>query len=228
MNFYHNVYYKLCQSRSQLKEMYGYKLGLHAHRITPGHSGGEYTDSNIAYLTPREHIIAHFLLWKINGNVNDLRSMNMLGAKLTTEQRVKIGKWCYKNKIGFHKDPKYAVEGAVASLLVQKENYEESGTKNFYYWSTEAGRKERASIGGKTSWENTKQSRGLPYFVSLNPAVRKERASKAAAATPRFPVNNGTTTKKLYSEEERIQFLSENEDYISGYAFYPRRKRSKS
>jgi hypothetical protein len=63
--------------------------------------GGTDEKNNLTCLTIREHIIAHFLLWKINKNPNDLRSMNMLGARLTTEQRRTVGLFCRDNNIGF-------------------------------------------------------------------------------------------------------------------------------
>lgn len=40
--------------------------GLQRHRILPGHQGGTYDPRNVAYLTVREHIIAHYLLWRIH------------------------------------------------------------------------------------------------------------------------------------------------------------------
>ena len=59
-------------------------------------------ENNYTYLTVREHIIAHFLLWKIYKNPNDLRSMKMLGANLTSFQRKTIGIYCRDNKLGIH------------------------------------------------------------------------------------------------------------------------------
>ena len=69
------------------RTIYGPKSGIHKHHIIPKHRGGKDTVDNFTYLTVREHIIAHFLLWKIHGSPNDLRSMHMLGANLTPKQR---------------------------------------------------------------------------------------------------------------------------------------------
>lgn len=77
---------------------------IHAHHILPKHRGGTDDISNITYLTLREHQIAHFLLWKMHGDVNDLRSMKMLSARLSTTYRRKIGLWCVDNKIGIFSD----------------------------------------------------------------------------------------------------------------------------
>ena len=93
----------MCEECKNRKSEYRRYSGLHKHHIIPSHSGGLDVDRNYTYLTAREHIIAHFLLWKMYGNVNDLRSMNMLGAELSVEYRRKIGLFCKENKIGFHK-----------------------------------------------------------------------------------------------------------------------------
>lgn len=227
MSFYERLYYRLCREKSQLKEMYGYGSGLHRHRIVPGHIGGEYTEDNITYLTVREHIIAHYLLWKIYRSPDDLRSMKMLGANLSHEQRVIVGKWCHENKIGFHKfvDTEEAKIWRQRGLDTQKRNYEETGSRDsFYYWATDEGFRVRASMGGKASWEYQKTHRnGLPFCLSLDPEERKKNASKAANHSGKFPVTDGTVCKKLKTEEDRQKFLIENPSFRSGGRPYTRR-----
>lgn len=145
--YYLCVYNKLCSSRSQLKQYWLPGSGLHRHHILPRHSGGDDSEENFTYLTIREHIIAHFLLWKIYKNPNDLRSMHMLGARLTPAQRKITGKWCRDNNIGFFGRSK---EERLTWALRGLETQRSSGAANsFYFWSTEEGRKKRASLGGK-------------------------------------------------------------------------------
>lgn len=100
------IYHKLCESRKHNKIIYGPGSGLHRHHIIPIHNGGEDLENNVTYLTPREHVIAHYLLWRINKNPNDLRSMHMLGAELTPIQRKITGEFCRDNKLGMF-NPKY-------------------------------------------------------------------------------------------------------------------------
>jgi len=122
--------------------------GIHRHHILPKHMGGLDEDNNYTYLYPREHQIAHFLLWKIYKNPNDLRSMHMLGAKLTISQRKIVGIWCRDNKIGIHgSSSENRKQWALKGLETQKES---NNKKTFYYWSTETGRKERCALGGKS------------------------------------------------------------------------------
>ena len=229
--FYYNIYLKLCESRKILKEKYGRGSGLHAHRIIPGHTGGEYNHDNITYLTPREHQIAHYLLWKIYKNPNDLRSMYMLGAHLTSSQRRIIGEFCRDNKIGVHKihGTDYHKEYSIRGRETQKRNFEEHGNKNsFYYWSTEDGRRERSSIGGKASWKKQKEERnGLPNFISNDLEIRKVNASKNASLGPKFPVTDGKICKKLFSEKERKEFLEKNKNFKSGGRPYIRKNKEK-
>lgn len=145
--YYISLYYNLCSSRSQLKEHCGKGSGLHRHHIVPRHMGGT-DDQNFTYLTPREHIIAHFLLWKIHKNPNDLRSMHMLGAELSVEQRRIVGIFCRDNQIGFFSAKKEVDRDIWRARGI--ESQKNSGSKNsFYFWSTEEGRKKRSAMGGK-------------------------------------------------------------------------------
>jgi hypothetical protein len=83
MSIYQRVYKNLCKTRSHLKENWKPQSGLHRHHILPKHSGGKDCESNYTYLTIREHIIAHWLLWKINGHYRDKNAFSILkGVKL--------------------------------------------------------------------------------------------------------------------------------------------------
>lgn len=145
MSMYKTIYYNLCESRKQVAEQYCPGSGLHKHHIIPKHSGGSDDENNFTYLTVREHIIAHFLLWKIHKNPNDLRSMKMLGANLSVSYRSKIGIYCRDNNIGFHGASKeQKQEWRNRGLESQK-----SISNSFYYWSTSEGRQKRAAMGGE-------------------------------------------------------------------------------
>jgi len=164
-----SIYQNLCNTRKILKEHWGPGSGLHRHHIVPRHCGGTDDPSNYTYLTPREHVIAHYLLWRIYKNPNDLRSMHMLGAELSVEQRRIVGKFCHKNKIGFHGAPKeqkreWAKKGANNQKknkigIHSPENYKKhasiggkasicSPNNPWSYWASSEGRKERARLGG--------------------------------------------------------------------------------
>lgn len=213
---YTKIYNNICDNGKLNKQIYeNKKSDLHKHHIIPTHSGGHDIEENYTYISVREHIICHFLLWKINKLPNDLRAMKMLGAKLTKEQRKIVGIWCKNNKIGYHADDVRKRVGK-QTYEKQKKEYENSGDKNFYYWSTDEGRNERASMGGKASWEKTKNERGLPYFVASDPIQRKENAKKAGAASPKKPVTDGKTTIKFFTEEERLDFIKNNPSFRIG------------
>ena len=67
MSIYTSIYDNLVTSRKHLKEDWKpVGSGLERHHITPRHAGGTDEDDNFTYLTHREHIIAHWLLWKIH------------------------------------------------------------------------------------------------------------------------------------------------------------------
>ena len=173
---FNQIYSNLCEGNKSRKEDYKKYSGLHKHHIVPKHMGGTDEDCNLTYLSIREHIISHYLLWKIYKNPNDLRSMKMLGANLSPQHRKIIGEFCRDNEIGFFStSTEERKEWRIKGIETQKQDYLKNNTKNFYYWSTEEGRKERASLGGKQ-----RGSKEFTYWASNE--GRKERASLGGKA----------------------------------------------
>ena len=72
MTIYNTLYDNLVESRKCLKEQWRpIGSGLDRHHIIPRHAGGTDEEDNFSYLTHREHIAAHWLLWKIHGRDGD-------------------------------------------------------------------------------------------------------------------------------------------------------------
>jgi hypothetical protein len=209
---YSKLYQSICEDRKKKKHLYGRSSGLHAHHIIPSHAGGADEESNLTYLTPREHSAIHFLLWKINGDVNDLRACYMLGANLSVEKRRIIGKWCYENKIGFHKfTPE---ERSAKSKEQQLERHATGNTNEWDFWASPEGRKERASMGGKASAASENHS-----FKNFTPEQRSINAYKGGKASPTLPAYNIIThkIKKFFTETDRELFVEENVLYQKGH-----------
>ena len=84
-------YKTLCERGKTRKGQWKPGSGLERHRILPEHQGGIYVDSNCTYLTLREHAIAHYLLWRINGNVGD---------QLASRWMRNLKPECYPSRLG--------------------------------------------------------------------------------------------------------------------------------
>ena len=81
--FYSSIYNKLVLNGQKNKPFYKKGSGLEKHHITPTHAGGLNEDSNYTYLSRREHIVAHYLLWKIYKMNGDKWALcRMSGKKL--------------------------------------------------------------------------------------------------------------------------------------------------
>jgi hypothetical protein len=172
--------------------------------------GGSDEEHNLTYLDTREHIIAHYLLWKIYKNPNDLRAMKMLGANLSPQHRKITGEFCRDNNIGFFScSLEERREWREKGLKSQKQDYLENNIKNFYYWSTEEGRRERASLGGKK-----RASKEFNYWMSKE--GQKERASRGGKAHKgkKAMYKPGDSTFKRVKPEDFETYL--NEGYIFG------------
>lgn len=64
------------------------RSGYHIHHVTPKCFGGGNESSNLAILTPREHFVIHWLLWKIHGGKMATAFRMMTGAKHTMAGRM--------------------------------------------------------------------------------------------------------------------------------------------
>ena len=165
------IYYNLCETRRQLKSAYKRGSNLHRHHIVPIHNGGNDVEENCTYLNIREHKIAHYLLWRIYGMVNDLRAFHMLGGILSDKMRKIVGDWCFENKIGMFakKHQKHRKQWAQKGIQKQiknkigifdptKTSYHASiggkasvkTNKVFQYWFSREGKIKRASMGAKS------------------------------------------------------------------------------
>lgn len=190
--------------------------GSHRHRILPGFEGGIYEEANEVYLTKENHSLIHWLRWKLFGKFEDRKAWKMIGVGpkgLSHSDRVQSGLKAKANKTGFHSmTPEERRESSLKGVETQKELYQKEGDKNFYYWSTEAGRKERASKGGKASCEVNQA------FIEQQGAFSdKEHARTSGKKSGKKPITNGKIIKKLKTEEEVEAFLEENKEWRRGY-----------
>lgn len=211
MSIYFRIYHNLCHSRKQLKDSWGSGSNLHRHHIIPVHSGGVDSDENYTYLTLREHQIAHFLLWKINRTPNDLRSMKMLGARLSSEQRKIVGEWCHKNNIGIFS------EEYKSDKIKQKERCKRSAQtqkKMKVGTFSEEGRKTLASKAGKVS--GTLQKRNKMNIH--DPSNFKKHASIGGKAIKgMICVTNGSHRTRI--RPEKLQEYVAN-GYRKGFTLF--------
>lgn len=198
---YLSIYYTLCQSKKQLKEHWVPGSGLHRHHIVPVHSGGTDDEENFTYLTPREHIIAHFLLWKIHKNPNDLRSMKMLGAELTVQQRRIVGEYCRDNAIGI-----FSTEFKSNKQLQSNRCKNSAKTQKQLKVGTfsETGRRLLASAGGKIGGTTQKANKQGIH----NPDNFKKNASLGGKSLKgMICVTNGSHRTRI-RQEKLQEYLS--------------------
>lgn len=206
-----NIYENLCAFGKSREGDYKTHSGLHKHHIIPKHAGGDDNQCNITYLSVREHIIAHYLLYRINKHPNDLRAMKMLGANLAPAQRKIIGIYCRDNKIGFHGATQEQRNiWAKKGLDVQKSS---NNDNSFYFWSTREGRVKRARMGGDASYAANNNQAFKDQMGSFKDTTK---ASAAAKKSGKHPVTNGVVTRKFHTKEQVNLFLQNNTNWRAG------------
>jgi hypothetical protein len=205
MNIYTSIYDNLVTSRKHLKEEWK-PVGslLERHHITPRHAGGTDEESNFTYLTHREHIIAHWLLWKIHGQNADLNAWRgmkgmpllppRLGQNLSEETKKKIGE--------FHKGKKLSEE------TKRKISEARKGEKHPLYGKkhSEASKQKMSeslkgnqNAKGKKHSEATKQKMSESLKGKPKPKITCPHCGKEGGINlmPRYHFDN---CKKLYTE----------------------------
>lgn len=208
---YQNVYINLIEKADGRAKF----TGCHKHRILQGYNGGTYVKGNVLFLTQQEHSLIHFILWKLNGDSRDKRAYKMIGkgpSGLSHDDRVDHGIACARDGIGFH-----SASDDTKTLWRQRGRDTQQiravdlGDKNWYYWSTEVGRKERASLGGKASYPNNKD------FMAQQGSFRdKARASSSGMKAAKKPVTDGKRIIKFHTEEQRTAYLINNPLWRTG------------
>jgi len=189
--------------------------GCHKHRILPGYLGGSYTEDNVINLTQREHSIVHFLRWKLYQDSRDKRAYKMIGigpSGLSHQDRIDHGRYCVESRTGIHgadEDTRNMWRERGRATQLKKASL---GEKNWVYYSTEKGRRERAQLGGLASYGNNQA------FINQQSAFKdKDKASAAAKKSAKKPVTDGKgTLRKFHTEEQVNIFLKENPTWRKG------------
>ena len=217
---YKEIYNNLCTIGKTRKNLYKKGSNFHKHHIIPKHSNGDDINENYTFLTIREHIIAHYLLWKLNKNPYDLGSMHMLGAHISSHQRKIFGEWCRDNKIGFHSfSLEMRKEIGYKSWKIAQQNKNE-----FFYWSTQEGRLERARLGGKASFASGNNKEFL-FWCSKEGS--QMRAKMGGLSSGKLCVTNGVETKKFKTDIEVNGFIDNNPSWKRGRHWNPKGMKNK-
>ena len=209
------IYEKVLLSITDQARSRVYFEGCHKHRILPGYLGGEYYVDNVLFLTQREHSIIHFLRWKIYGDSRDKRAYKIIGkgpSGLSHQDRVDHGRRCFESGIGMHK-----VDKRTRSEWQEKGRQTQQaalalGNKNWVYWSTPRGRKERAQLGGLASYGKNQA------FINQQSSFKdRNKASAAAKKSAKKPVTDGCgALRKFHTDEEVTNFLLKNPTWRRG------------
>lgn len=75
----------LMEKRNKSSEIYYEK-----HHIIPKHMGGNNSKDNLVLLTFREHVLAHYMLWRIYGHLGDKLMFLMRGEQTQESQKLRV------------------------------------------------------------------------------------------------------------------------------------------
>jgi hypothetical protein len=84
------IYKNLIDSAILEKRTKSTEIYYENHHIVPKHMGGDNSKNNLVLLTFREHILAHYLLWRIHGYEGDKLMYSLRNLQTEEAQRLRV------------------------------------------------------------------------------------------------------------------------------------------
>ena len=75
----------LLEKRTKSTEIY-----YENHHIVPKHMGGDNSENNLVLLTFREHVLAHYILWRIHGYEGDKLMYSLRNLQTEEAQKIRV------------------------------------------------------------------------------------------------------------------------------------------
>lgn len=166
---------------------------IHTHHVNQRYNGGSNEENNLVNLTIREHKIVHWLLWKIEGNINDLFACNRLGGSqpLTEEARLKLSKVNKERWLNYSEEEKQTIINRISIYGVNK-------------MPTSAKLKLSETKKAKGHWKGVNN----PFYGSSrnnesNPMFGKKHKEKSKNKMSEAKLNNKEHIEKLIERNKK-------------------------
>ena len=95
-----NIYKNLIETAKKENRSKSKSIYFENHHIIPRYMQGSNDNDNLQLLTFREHILAHYLLWRIHGNTEDQIMYKMRGGQREEAQRLRSARAVAANRNG--------------------------------------------------------------------------------------------------------------------------------
>lgn len=84
------IYKNLMNNAILEKRIKSTEIYYENHHIIPKHMGGDNSENNLVLLTFREHVLAHYLLWRIHGYEGDKLMYSLRNCQTEESQRLRV------------------------------------------------------------------------------------------------------------------------------------------
>ena len=219
-------YYKLVETRRLLDRSRNNDGTLEQHHIIPRSLGGSDLDDNLVLLTPREHFIAHWLLYKMHVGQNKAKmayaffrmcSNNTNQKRLITARQYDIAKTAMQNSCKGINHPRYSKKlwsdeqkQAISDRQMGEKNtmYGKSpwnkGIKGVCYHSDETKQKLREQRLNKPRSEETKLKISQSHIGKSKSESHKEKLRLANLGKTRSQESIDKTANALRGKKHQI------------------------
>jgi hypothetical protein len=198
---YENIYTSLIKTRQQLQRTKNNDSLLEKHHILPKSLGGDDSKENLVLLTPREHYLAHWLLYKIHTSTNKAKmayaffkmcSNNPNQKRNITSRQFERAKTAMANSCSGINHPNYGKK--MSDKQRNEISKRQTGTTNSMY--------------GKTPWNKglTKETNSILAIMGDKQKGISKHVGRRHSEETKQKLSKSHTGKKL--SEETKQKLS--------------------
>ena len=191
------------------------------HHIVPQSMGGSDEDSNLIRLTPREHFIAHWLLWRIHKNkemafafyamVNMAKNQNIKSSRIYEEAKIARRGFIIENNKKYHKGKKLSEKerkrtSDLFKSLVKTQKHKENISKSLT--GKEKSKEHRKKLSDSLlgyDWSSYKERNSK---ISL----KNRGKGNGRAKSVRMENEDGEVVRIFDTSEEARIFFNENSD----------------
>ena len=185
---YSKLYYKLIDSRRQLNRTKSSENFFELHHVLPKSLGGTNQKSNLVLLTPKEHFVAHHLLYKMHSGRDKAKmayalfrmcSNNPLQHRVISARAFEYAKSQISRACSGENHPAYKINPFTEEQLLAQSRRMQGSNNPMYGKSPHNKGKKGNKLSTETKQKMSETRKGKPDLSFICPHCNKEGKSSA-------------------------------------------------
>lgn len=223
---YSKIYYKLIESRSQLDRTKKFGEPFEKHHIIPKSLGGSNNKSNLILLTPKEHFVAHRLLYKMHTGISKAKmayalfrmcSINHRQHRTISSKQYEYAKYQLTISCSGKNNPRYGVN-PFTDEKIQEISRRMCGNKNPMYGKIPHNKGKRGSKLTEDHKEKISKSLlGRKMSITTRNKISEKLSGKPKSREHKQSLSSANLGKKLSIETKQKMSATRKELPVLSY-----------